>query len=55
MVETVVLRTTDGGLNWEDLPTGTVSDLRAVFFIDQDYGWAAGSDGLIIHTQVGSN
>lgn len=51
----IVIRTTDGGTTWEFLPTGTTSELQTVFFTDPDYGWAAGGNGLIIHTQVGSN
>lgn len=54
-VSSVVLRTTDGGQTWEFLQTGTTRALRSIYFVDPDFGWAVGNNGLILHTQVGSN
>lgn len=49
-----VLRTTDGGTNWDEqaLPAGA-RYLRAVHFVDDRHGWACGRNGTIIRTTDG--
>jgi photosystem II stability/assembly factor-like uncharacterized protein len=48
---TVFLKTSDGGLNWENLPyPEELIFFTTVFFFDSDYGFAAGNFGLIIKT-----
>ncbi len=32
---------------------GTASDLRSVFFVDAQVGWAVGDKGLILHSEDG--
>lgn len=46
-----VLRTTDGGENWELV--GTPEDVEAVFFINENEGWICGNDGYIAHSTNG--
>lgn len=50
-----VLRTTDGGQNWEKQQSGTVFTLTDIQFIDENLGWAVGDNGTIIHTKDGGN
>jgi photosystem II stability/assembly factor-like uncharacterized protein len=48
----VILKTTDGGVNWiEQLNLSTQFD--AVDFINENEGWVVGHDGLIRHTVNG--
>jgi len=59
-----ILRTTDGGQNWEKqksgipsllLLSGTFPLLMDVKFIDPLKGWAVGESGTILHTSDGGN
>jgi photosystem II stability/assembly factor-like uncharacterized protein len=38
---------------WHKQTTGTLAQLRAVFFLDQNVGWAAGGRGAFLHTEDG--
>ena len=49
--EGMVVKTTDGGSNWDVMPSGTATRLEAVDFVDSQNGWAAGQDKTIIHTK----
>jgi len=58
----VVWRTNDGGLHWNQIPSGTESHLQDVHFVDRQYGWAVGtqfrpyasdSTGTILKTRDG--
>lgn len=40
---------------WARQPAGTMAWLHAVFFIDQNKGWAVGSRGTVLHTLDGGN
>src|SRR3954454_21290402 len=40
---------------WARQRTGTMSWLHAVFFLDQNRGWAAGSKGMLLQTSDGGN
>jgi photosystem II stability/assembly factor-like uncharacterized protein len=49
---------TDGGFTWAIQPLpGTAplsnNELRCVWFVDADYGWAVGRGGLVLHTATG--
>lgn len=35
---------------WERMDIDTEETLRSIYFIDPNIGWAAGSDGIVIHT-----
>jgi photosystem II stability/assembly factor-like uncharacterized protein len=49
-----VLRTSDGGASWADIPTPpTAGLLKAVYFLDSQLGWAAGTDGTVLKTTNG--
>ena len=48
-----VIKTTDGGIGWTILTTGTETNLNSVFFTSAFNGWAAGEDGKIIFTSDG--
>ena len=45
-----VLASTDGGVTWRSLPSGTAFDLRAVQFTDARNGWVAGAHGTLLAT-----
>jgi photosystem II stability/assembly factor-like uncharacterized protein len=51
----IVLKTIDGGLNWilQSLPNPSGLDVEAVFFINSDTGWIAGSYQTIYRTYDG--
>jgi hypothetical protein len=40
---------------WTRQPSGTMAWLHSVFFIDQNHGWAAGSKGMLLHTEDGGH
>jgi len=46
-------KTTNGGIDWIDLNSGTSYNLETMYFINSDTGWAAGKHGMIIHTTDG--
>jgi len=48
-----VLYSDNGGLNWQqaEVPLGVT--LTAVYFIDNQHGWATGHDGVILHSRDG--
>ena len=43
----------DGGLSWSANLTRTQMNLQAVFFVDEQTGWIAGSEGSILATATG--
>ena len=49
----VQLASRDGGLSWSARLTGTQMNLQAVFFLDEQTGWIAGSEGSILATATG--
>lgn len=53
----LILRTTDGGTNWERLsfPGQTTTGLNGVWFTSPDSGWVVGSAGAIYATSSGGN
>jgi photosystem II stability/assembly factor-like uncharacterized protein len=50
---TRVFRTTDTGRTWGMFPTGTTVPLRALWFVDDQHGWAVGELGTILATGDG--
>jgi len=54
-VGALILKTTNGGINWSDNLTipGTVNLFNSVHFIDVNNGWAVGDSGSIYHTTNG--
>ena len=48
-----ILHTSDGGLNWVRLNSGTDLTLTSIFFFDSSSGWAVGNEGTILHTTDG--
>jgi photosystem II stability/assembly factor-like uncharacterized protein len=50
-----VLRTTDGGENWDALYIGENQLIRRVDFVNEKEGWAVGHRGSIFHTSDAGN
>ena len=50
-----MLRTTNGGLSWEELSTNTTKDLYDVKFLDTQTGFICGSDGTLLKSIDGGN
>ena len=48
-----VLRSDDGGKNWQSQTSNSQSRLNDVYFVDRQRGWAVGQNGTIIHTGTG--
>ena len=48
-----VVKTTDGGVTWNLLPTGTTNALKSVWFTDVNHGVAVGASGIILKTADG--
>lgn len=51
----IVLRTTNGGTNWEQTHCGIDVDLHSVFFLDTKTGWVSGKNGTILKTEDGGD
>ncbi len=45
-----IIKTSDGGDNWELLTTAEFPNLRCLFFVNSQVGWVAGERGLILKT-----
>jgi photosystem II stability/assembly factor-like uncharacterized protein len=48
-----LIRTTDGGINWNSQTGGGSDRLRSVYFRDANTGWAVGNNGTILKTTDG--
>jgi photosystem II stability/assembly factor-like uncharacterized protein len=48
-----ILKTTDAGSTWQYQQSGTALRLNKVFFVDQDFGFVVGENGLILRTASG--
>ena len=44
-----------GELVWRKLPSGTLSHLRALYFVDSETGWAGGSSATLLRTSDGGD
>ena len=52
----LIMKTTDEGQNdWQVIESGVSANLNAVYFINEQKGWAAGDNGTIIYTSDGGN
>lgn len=49
-----LLKTTDGGNNWQIIPSPLTDDLQDVFFVDHSHGWAVGKNGKILICNSGN-
>lgn len=45
--------TSSDGIQWQQANVPTTTTLTAVFFLDDQLGWAVGHDGTILHSQDG--
>lgn len=51
-----IIKTVDGGLNWEDVTQRITSSwLSDIYFINDSVGWIVGEDGIILNTENGGN
>jgi len=53
-----LIRSTDGGKNWEDIRPDFLSDTQLYWnthFVDVNTGWAVGASGVILHTEDGGD
>ncbi len=48
-----ILYSTDAGINWQQAQVPVQTQLNALTFVDENYGWAVGEDAVILHTQDG--
>lgn len=49
----IIMRTTNGGTDWEIYDTGSTSAVDAIVFVDEQNGWAGSLNGQILHTSDG--
>jgi hypothetical protein len=49
----LILKTTNGGLNWRTLNSGIGQDLWRIYFVNQLTGYIVGTNGLILKTTTG--
>lgn len=50
-----ILKTINGGLIWDSLPSNSTKTLSSVFFTDANTGYAAGNNGTILKTVNGGS
>jgi len=43
----------DGGVTWTPKPSGIANEVKHLFFLDSQKGWAVGDNGTILHTTNG--
>lgn len=55
MFHGTILKTIDGGKTWTPQEAETTETLCAVFFLDNNQGWAAGTNGAFLHTIDGGD
>jgi photosystem II stability/assembly factor-like uncharacterized protein len=46
----ILYKSTDAGINWSTITSGTTTDLNSICFINDNKGYASGNSGLIIVT-----
>lgn len=49
----LLIKTTDGGVNWSEVTIDTAENLRRFHFISSTEGWLVGSDGVVFKTVDG--
>ena len=50
-----ILKTTDGGKNWQSQTSGITNSITKVFFVDTLYGWVVSKPITLLHTTDGGN
>ena len=50
-----IFRTTNGGVVWDSLSSGTSENIYDIYFINNYMGWVVGSNGLILYTSDSGN
>ncbi|MEI7727465.1 MAG: YCF48-related protein [Bacteroidota bacterium] len=50
-----ILKTSDGAITWNNIPSATTKDLNSVFFTDMNNGFIVGDSGLILRTANGGD
>ncbi len=53
VTDSLVLKTTDGGENWERLTLPSKQEIIHLDFVNENYGWMVGDGGLILSTTDG--
>lgn len=48
-----IIKTTDGGVNWQLQSSGVKHNLKTIYFISASTGWAAGDTNIILKTNDG--
>ena len=48
-----IAQTMNGGTTWQKMDTEISADLTAIYFLDDENGWAVGAKGLIVNTTNG--
>ena len=48
-----IAQTMNGGTTWQKMDTKISADLTAIYFLDDENGWAVGAKGLIVNTTNG--
>ena len=49
----LIVKTTDGGLNWQVQASGVSAELTDVYFLDSQTGWVTGDEGILLQTTDG--
>ena len=49
----LIIRTTNGGLNWQNQSVQPNYYLESVYFVNENLGWTVGNDGVILKTTNG--
>ena len=49
----LIIRSSDGGVSWQQVLSGVKTDLKHVQFINELRGWAVGEQGIILYSEDG--
>lgn len=49
----LIIRSSDGGVSWQQVSSGVKTDLKHVQFINESRGWAVGEQGIILYSEDG--
>lgn len=50
-----ILRSMDQGMSWQQIATPVSTALTDLWFVDEQYGWATGHGGVVLHTRDGGS
>ena len=51
----MIMKSTNGGENWNDQNSGTTENLNVIRFYDANIGMCAGDNGIVLTTTDGGN